>query len=156
MTPIELVDCQDLYQSKERNEFTKSELTILDSLAFDRNGSKFICPVMPETLIVRGHFKAEHFDYVSIYTEGCNMGIECFPLEDIRNFSMNFLSVKTLPSLDQSSDEVLTHTTDQTYYRFFDPELRQDTNIFVQQSTVITNDHILDIFNKYEQEIHLF
>ena len=36
ITPIELVDCTEMYKSKERDEFSKSELAVLDSVAFDR------------------------------------------------------------------------------------------------------------------------
>ena len=132
VTPLELVDCVEMYDSRDRNKFSKTELTILDSVKFKRSHTKFLCPVMPEKLTVRGHYKAEHFDYVSLYTEGCNLGIECYPLENIRNNWINFLTVKTHPSLDHGSDEVLSYTTDQTYFRYFDPEIRQETNIFFQ------------------------
>lgn len=67
---------------------------------------------MPEKLTVRGHYKAEYFDYVTLYTEGCNLGLECYPLENLRNNAINFLSVKLNPSLDHGSDEVLSYTTD--------------------------------------------
>ena len=85
---------------------------------------------MPQKLVVHGHYMAEFFDYVSLYAKGCSLGIECYPLRDVRNFSINFLSAKPNPSLDEGNDEVVTYITDQTYYRFFDPEIMQDTNIF--------------------------
>ena len=45
---------------------------------------------------------------------------------------------------------------DQTYFKFLDPELRQSTNIYMMQSSIITNDNIFDIFKTDEKVTQLF
>ena len=98
---------------------------------------------------MRGHYHAEFFNYVGIKVTGCKLGSDCYQDDRLYKHSINFLGVKAHPSLDagaESTGDLVAYTPDQTYFKYLDPELRQSTNIFFMQSSIITNDNIFDIF----------
>ena len=155
---LELIDCGELYQSKEPSEFSTSWLKLLESVALERQGRQYWCPIYPERFTVRGHYHADHFDYVSVNVVGCALGDECYDDSQLYRHSINFLGIKAHPQLDGSgaiNDELIVYTPDQTYFKYLDPEISQFTNIFFMESTVITNDNIFDVFKKDEKETQL-
>lgn len=73
---------------------------------------------------MRGHYHAEYFNYVGVKVKGCQLGDECYEDERLNGHSINFLGVKAHPSLDagsESSNDVVSYTPDQTYFRYLDP-----------------------------------
>ena len=91
---------------------------------------------------------------------GCDLGADlCFADNKIQQTSVNFLEVKAHPSLDGDSsgiEDIVIHDIDQSYYKFLAPTLKQSTNIFIMQSKIVTNDHILDVFRTLTKETFLF
>ena len=68
-------------------------------------------------MIVRGHFAAKYFDYVSIKVLGCELGADlCLADDKIQKTSINFLEVKAHPSLDGDDssgiEDVVIHDVD--------------------------------------------
>jgi len=58
--------------------FHESTKLLVKSILNTRRNTSFSCPVNLESLVVRGHYGATHFDYVRISVKGCDLGDECF------------------------------------------------------------------------------
>ena len=98
-----------------------------------RGKQSYLCPIFPEELIIRGHYNAEYFDYVSVFVNGCELGDECFDDSELSDGAFNFLSVKATPSLTASEDDpekVVVYNVDQTYIKYLDREFQQEVNIY--------------------------
>lgn len=65
-TTIEMVDCASLSEDPKYDDFHIATKLLLDSIALTRKGTKFLCPVNLESLVVRGHYGAKYFEYVKI------------------------------------------------------------------------------------------
>ena len=71
--------------------------------------------------------------------------------------NINYISMKAHPSLlsdDQNS--VISYTPDQTYFRYLDPLVTQNTNFFIMESVISMKDNIYDLFDTSEIEVQLF
>ena len=69
-------------------------------------------------MVVTGHIGSQQFQYVKIGVEGCTLGDECLPAEEISKQSFNFFSLNAWPNLlGENIDKVVTITTDMSYYK---------------------------------------
>ena len=65
--------------------------------------------------------------------------------------------MKAHPSLlADNKNEVISYTPDQTYFKYLDPFVSQETNVYMMESTISMKDNILDIFDTSETEVLLF
>ena len=112
-----------MLNGSDRSSFSKSQLLLMENIENELQGQSFWCPILPETLIVRGDFTAKNFDYVSVKLRGCNLGSACFGDKIVRQTPINYLGVVAHPSLDggDNIDDVIMFAVDQTYYKFLDP-----------------------------------
>ncbi len=58
--------------------------------------------------------------------------------------------------LADDKDTVVSYTPDTTYFKYLDPQISQQTNIYLMESTISMKDNILDIFDASETEVPLF
>ena len=85
--------------------------------------------------------------------KGCDLGDECEPDQNVIQKAINFVSMKAHPSLlNEDQSEVITYSPDMTYYRFLDPLISQQTNVFLTESTISIKDSIYDLFETSESE----
>ena len=68
---VELKDCAWLLENRARSSFSKPWLVLLDSLHNDRLSQSYLCPIYPESFIVRGNYISEFFEYGGISVKGC-------------------------------------------------------------------------------------
>ena len=69
------------------------------------------------------------------------------------NDAVNFMTMNANPSLlSEDQTEIITYTPDMTYYKFLDPLISQQTNIFLMESTISIKDNIYDLFDTSETE----
>lgn len=79
--------------------FHESTKLLVKSIQNTRRNTSFLCPINLESLVVRGHYGATHFDYIRIGVRGCDMGDECFTDQQLMKKAINYLSMKAHPSL---------------------------------------------------------
>ena len=100
-------------------------------------------------MVVRGGLGSENFDYVKISVEGCDLGPECLNDSALGSTTVNFLTLKSQPSLlDDDVSELVSYNTDLTYFKFIDPTRTQATNLFFMKSHIVTKDNIIDASEK--------
>lgn len=108
----------------------------------------FLCPTNIDKLVIRGSFGAKNFDYIKIAVEGCLLGDQCISDEELLEKTINFVTVSSVPELLGSDpDNVVTYRSDETYFKYIDPQITQHSNIFVMKSNVRLQDKTFDIFD---------
>ena len=125
-TEIQLIDCREYLKDgggTHSHVDLGNKRQLLEGLLLTRkNYAKFLCPSDIDSLKVEGNFGSEKFQYVKIKVEGCDLGEEeCLPLEEIEGKTINFLSLRSHPSLlDKEVDHAVKYNTDQSYFKFID------------------------------------
>lgn len=72
-----------------------------------------LCPIFPEELVIRGYFGHDYFDYVEISVLACDLGDLCAPNEEVMQKSLNYLDIKSLPSLlNPSAEQIVSYSPD--------------------------------------------
>ena len=71
---LEMVDCLSFLEDPDYENFHISTKLLVQSIQNTKKGTRFLCPTNLESLTVRGHYGASHFDYVRIQVNGCNLG----------------------------------------------------------------------------------
>ena len=141
-TPIQLVDCAEMGGQV-------GHLKVFENAENGRGKFDFLCPIIPEEFRSRGKFGDPLFDYIQIHVKGCDLGAECLSDEEVKKQGVNFLSLHALPNLhEQDAQERVTYVHDTSYFRMIDPQVRQLTNVFISQSTLILDDSVYDIFKE--------
>ena len=117
-----------------------------------------MCPIIPDSLIVRGHFGAVNFEYIEIKLMGCNLGAGmCASDDDVDGTGINLYGLTAHPTLADSDDgEILKYATEQTYFRFLDTYYEQSTNIFFMESKFSFSNNLFDIFLADDIEEYFF
>ena len=59
----------------------------------------FLCPANLESMPLRGNFGSKYFDYVKLKVEGCDLGAECLPDDELQDKTINFVSLSAHPNL---------------------------------------------------------
>ena len=100
-----------------------------------KGGTKFLCPVNLDSMILEGNFGSKVFKYIEIKAVNCNRD-DCLPHEELMNKSINFISLKSYPSLlkqDNSHDdhhnnaeegEVIEYCEDFSYFKYIEPYVK--------------------------------
>ena len=136
---IELIDCNlYLHDDKYSRLLNPPQKTLVnDNLTRLLNKKlSFLCPYKMDHMRVQGGYGSQDFDYVKIAVYGCDIGDECMNDEEISKTTINFLSLRALPSLidDENKkgdqDDVIVYSTDLSYFKFIDPTRSQASNIF--------------------------
>ena len=116
---------------------------------------------------LEGNFGSDVFNYIEIKAVNCNRD-DCMPLDELMNQSINFISLKSYPSLlkqNNSHDddhnnagegEVIEYCEDFSYFKYIEPFIKQSSNIFFQKSKILLKDNIMDVFDWHEDEVVLF
>ena len=119
-----MISCDEYLEGGEHTSVNLSNKQVLvDNIQLDRKrGVQFLCPYVPDSLRVRGHFGSSNFDYVKLKIEGCDLGEECFSDEEISGIAINFASSRAHPSLlGENLDQVVSYNVDYSYFKFIDP-----------------------------------
>ena len=72
---------------------------------------------------MQGNFGSEHFNYVKIEVEGCDLGeSDCTPDDELIFENLNFVTLRAYPSLlGDDTDTVVSYSQDFTYFKILDP-----------------------------------
>ena len=128
ITALDLIDCKEFFDMKGDGNLSKSWQVLKQSIAQERKSRPYLCPIYPEELVIKGHYASAQFSYVNIKVIGCNLGKDkCLNDDEIGQMDFNFLEVKAYPSLsegDENLTEVVKHTIDQTWMKYFTPNIR--------------------------------
>ena len=108
-------------------------------------------------MILQGTYGSETFSYIKLTVTGCDLGADkCVSDNELKDVSINFISLNSNPSLLGDSEEVVTYSMDYTYYKYIDPQRIQTTNIFFMESVINLKDYIMDIFERFEVSYPIF
>ena len=102
-----------------------------------------------------GNIGSADFNYFEIKMIGCNEEV-CLPDMDIKNTSINFVTIKATPNLIKGEENVITYIQDYSYFKFLDPKKILSTNFFYMKSFITLSDNVLDIFETNEKNVDLF
>ena len=70
-----MVECIELYESKGLRNLNVREQILYDTVLKERAERSYLCPDLSDVqLVVRGHWMAEYFEYLSIKVMGCDLG----------------------------------------------------------------------------------
>ena len=62
--------------------------------------SSYLCPIIPDSWILGGHYGAENFKYIEVKYYGCNLGAEkCASNDEVNNSGVNYFGLTVLPVL---------------------------------------------------------
>ena len=104
---LNLIDCNEYVREDgtHRGKELGGKQILLDTLNLERKleYKRTLCPADVDSLTVNGHYGSNLFEYVEIKVKGCELGEDCLPLEEVLNASINFVSLRSHPSL-QSHD----------------------------------------------------
>ena len=65
----------------------------------------YLCPINIEEMSVQGQFGSSIFNYVRISLEGCDLGDECLPDEEVSGTYFGFVHLRAHPSLLGADEE---------------------------------------------------
>ena len=107
---LDLIDCNEYLKEdgthKDKFKDLGGKQILIDTLNLERKlaskRTRTLCPANVDSLRLNGHYGTNVFEYVEIKVFGCEED-DCFPLEEVLTKSINFVSLRSHPSL-QSHD----------------------------------------------------